>query len=1126
MTPDPRPPRQEEPRRRRLLRRLGLGVAAILALAALLWLAIQLALDSPLLARVVNRRPQRLLVQWSSASMPIPGHVTLQGVRLRGRNRRLDWYVELDRVALRVDLRSLFDRTFSASEVRGRGVRFYLRRHIADAADEELVPFMPPIPGLDPEPVEPRPPGKRPPGWKIDLRDLDLADFAEIWIDELRLSGAGSVAGDVSVQVRGPLAVPHVRLAWKEGELSIRGQPIGHRLDLDLDLELAPVPTRGLQLEELFRSLDTEMELTGEVSRLTFLDAYLRNAGGLRLEGNGRVQVTGGMSAGVLTPESRLTVEADSLTAELPSFSITGSGGLSLAATPPTGDATGPGTELSAELRDVQFKGPSLPRAVSRTISLTVSTEGADLLAGFPDPAVFLDMPAVELTDLGAFAPLLPAGVPIRLLGGTAVVSTRLDLTRSEGDAHLAVVSHDLDLQLGKKPLRSELELYVDYRGGMIPSSFDVSGSRLRLQGDTTPPLGVELEIHEATVELGEIDGLEAGGKPPPAMAALRLADGDVHAEGRISDLAALNDSFSYGRWLQLEGPVTLDARLAASEGQLEPGSRVDMGAERLVAHLADWSFAGRAQVTTRVLADGGTELGLDFGEVELARHGRSHIRAPDLRLRAAAPPPGNGTVLGGSSVHLEISSAQIFDVTPLNDYLPSSDLVRLLDGSARLDASADLSMARGKADLVLDGRALTLELLGEHLRTNLRLETHMSSDDPESLRFTVADSSLRFDETRWLQTSAEGEREEEGEGEEPPWHGQVDLVHGSLVVEQPLAVAADVRLHLQDTRPLFYIVTRQLPTIQWFERWLVFEGVDGAGRIELEPDRIRLSGLDVHGGGGHLSGQLSLAATSAGSGVFDRLEDLALDGELEQTRPLEFASLNRLLPHNGAIRFGAGEGRLSGNVHLEETSGTGSVRLVGSGLEAALLDQTLKTDLRFGFELSSDDLLSRRFMLHGSRLRLDRTRWLADRRADKRADWWGELEILSGEVELGEALAGDGSVRLKLRDNWPLLYLLAERNRVVRWFDKLLEIEDIEGTAHVRVDQDALRVDDLHITGQRLLVEGLLDFGEDTEYGLFYVRFRGLAAAVELVNDKRSFKIIAPRAWYEKRLAEMQSSP
>ena len=70
----------------------------------------------------------------------------------------------------------------------------------------------------------------------------------------------------------------------------------------------------------------------------------------------------------------------------------------------------------------------------------------------------------------------------------------------------------------------------------------------------------------------------------------------------------------------------------------------------------------------------------------------------------------------------------------------------------------------------------------------------------------------------------------------------------------------------------------------------------------------------------------------------------------------------------------------------------------------------------------------------------------------------------------------------------------------------------------YFRVDDAPCHVDALRIEGDNLLIEAPLDYPGGTEYGLSYVWFRGLDATVELLDGRRSFRILKPRQWFERR--------
>jgi len=76
-----------DPKPRPRLRKWGLGIPiALLALEVFYVVAANVALRSQFVADLINRKPEKMLIQWSSATTYFPGVVHIEGflhVRIR-----------------------------------------------------------------------------------------------------------------------------------------------------------------------------------------------------------------------------------------------------------------------------------------------------------------------------------------------------------------------------------------------------------------------------------------------------------------------------------------------------------------------------------------------------------------------------------------------------------------------------------------------------------------------------------------------------------------------------------------------------------------------------------------------------------------------------------------------------------------------------------------------------------------------------------------------------------------------------------------------------------------------------------------------------------------------------------
>jgi hypothetical protein len=167
-----------------------------------------------------------------------------------------------------------------------------------------------------------------------------------------------------------------------------------------------------------------------------------------------------------------------------------------------------------------------------------------------------------------------------------------------------------------------------------------------------------------------------------------------------------------------------------------------------------------------------------------------------------------------------------------------------------------------------------------------------------------------------------------------------------------------------------------------------------------------------------------------------------------------------------------------------------------------------------------SPDLDSRKFDLRGIRLTLDGVSY-RDVGADEPAEptpWWAHAEIEGGSFVWGAPLSLRGQGKVDMKNAGPLLTLFSQRSRVLRWFDDVLNVENVTARGALRMGDGVVEIESLQATGGSLEVRSRMIFSKDRRLGDLYLRYGRLAAGVELRDGQRSLKLRRPLDWYESR--------
>ena len=143
-----------------------------------------------------------LRLDYASAYSIVPGRVHVDGLTLRGRERRVEWFLTLDHADVAISLRDLLHHTFHATRLRSSGlaIRARVRLDRVDATPD-IVAALPPIAGFADPPLLDE--GSDPPPltgatynlWAVDLEDVDVEHVREVWIHTLRAEGDTRVRG-------------------------------------------------------------------------------------------------------------------------------------------------------------------------------------------------------------------------------------------------------------------------------------------------------------------------------------------------------------------------------------------------------------------------------------------------------------------------------------------------------------------------------------------------------------------------------------------------------------------------------------------------------------------------------------------------------------------------------------------------------------------------------------------------------------------------------------------------------------------------------------------------------------------------------------------------------------------
>ena len=495
-------------------------LAIPLLLAGAGYVSFPYLLDSALLKGAISSA--KLSVDWDSLRMVRFGQFGVSGLRIQADSRSMQWRVALDQAMVDVNLRALFERRFETRSVEGSGLEFQLRRKPTAEKPADAT-HLPPMPGLELTERQPRSARRRAPGWQFAIGGVEVTGLRQVWVDEYRLDGDGSVRGAIATQIRGPFSLDDLEVRFTSASLLEEGELVASALEADTRLDLEPSLPAELRTVDALRKLDGKVRLRAETGALGFLSPFFQRAG-VELSGTGsRLDVDLAIDSGELLPGSRFDVTSEQVRATFPVIGVEGSGevrgvvdetGLAVTADVPRldlvrdgdaiGEAVGFVMTLRSENRDLaELLGGGSDAAADETAderSVPQAVDGAapaesvdapsrrervrEAVARAADAGLVLDVALEDGTieDLRPFADLFPSSHAFRFTGGAAHLRANAGLRLENGAARIHLEGDDVGLVLMDRPLRADVEIELD-TDSQDPRSrwFDIREGKLSL---------------------------------------------------------------------------------------------------------------------------------------------------------------------------------------------------------------------------------------------------------------------------------------------------------------------------------------------------------------------------------------------------------------------------------------------------------------------------------------------------------------------------------------------------------------------------------------------------------------------------------------------------------------------
>ena len=464
------------------IRRTALFLLAGLALGELFYVGVfEWVARSGQLEEWINRRPDKVRMQFASAHSYFPFRVTLEKLDLAVQSTRLQWRVTADEASGWISPTPLLARRFRVEAARASGVEFALRRRI-DAAGDPLPPteFLPSIGEFAAQRKPQRAGTPLRPLWSFEFPRVAARKVRSLWLEQLRVAGEMRASGGFSIRRRREAEVEGSRIEIQGGTLALAGEPLAGEVGGRVSFSSVPYVYREHRGLAALPYLDAAAKLEGTAFAGALLRRYLARLPWLEFDDQPiPFHADMKMRRGALVAGSSFSTEKAAQAIQFFGFEARGIAGLRFGV---HRSVDGDRADLELRYDDFELRRRRSDPAVISGSGLSLAASTHDLRPfGFPDDGkVLLDLGEAQIIDLVGFSDLIPTSAGLALAGGKGGVHGRLEIDRESAKGEVKARLTNVALLSNGVRFTGGLALEVPIMSQDLPGrQFDFAGAKL-----------------------------------------------------------------------------------------------------------------------------------------------------------------------------------------------------------------------------------------------------------------------------------------------------------------------------------------------------------------------------------------------------------------------------------------------------------------------------------------------------------------------------------------------------------------------------------------------------------------------------------------------------------------------
>ncbi len=843
------------------LKRLAIFIAALEVVYLVLF---NIALNIPLTQELINRiKPDKFAVSWDSAWTLYPFRIHASGVSTNGQARSQQWQLESPEVSASISLLPLIFKTVSLNRVEARDVSYFQRpRPRADKDYAETRQYFPHIEGreleVEPPQLPPRKTGKK--GWAIHIREMFASGEHSLWLYQLQASLKGDARADLSVVTRGgPLSISHGDLDLAVNSIKINGnREISREGHIEGKFELLPFVVKENKGLKALAFLDLDVELHSLTESLKFLNVYLDAFEGMQLDGAGEIDGRIVFSQGKLLEKSNFDVLAHALSLKLLEYEIEGEGNIHIDVPAKKLNSSDPDAHFAIAFTELDAFYANRQNPILTGNGLVfdgVGTNNIIPLNGTRPKArsMALSIASLKIPDLSAFQRFLPKKWAFKLHGGEGELSGLFSVDHSSLSSSIQLSSDKADVGFNEFRFNSNLDMSLNLDSPSLESGrIDISGSHIKVNEtlvendqEQSKPWHAFINIEKGIVQLNldEADDGVSGAvhvlqalREQETGALLAAADEELKINASISDLRWLNVLLSNPYDLVINGKGEITANVAINAGWLEAGTELAITPQKISVEILDYVSDGDGAVSLKVIKGGefpDIALAIDINQAQFRRktEDQAFVEDVDILLRAEARAVKPGAENQDVSLHFQIPSARITDMSVYNQYLPENSPLQITGGEADLVADIRLEAEYADGYINLHTRNLRAQVDDQNISAELGVEIKLIDGLPKDMEFDISGSTIKLDAVKVVGESATFREDD--------WAAEIRFKKANTIWKKPVQLEVKAEIDMTDSIPIVAMMANQKGKETWLTKALTIDDVKGDIDLSIANNQI-----------------------------------------------------------------------------------------------------------------------------------------------------------------------------------------------------------------------------------------------------------------------------------------------